>query len=70
MWYLLHHGVRYPSKPDKVRNMLDCSAKFGGAFLNNKHLSGPDLTNQFTGVLLEFRLEDVVFMSDIEAIFY
>ena len=53
-----------------MRNMLDCSAKFGGAFLDNKHLSGPDLTNQLTGVLLEFRLEDVVFMSDIEAIFY
>ena len=68
--YLLHHGIRYPSKPGKVRNMLDCNANFGGSFLNNKHLSGPDLTNQLTGVLLQFRLEDIVFMGDIETIFY
>ena len=44
--YLPHYGVRYPRKPDKVRVMFDCRANFGGACLNNKLLSGPDLTNQ------------------------
>ena len=64
-----HHGVRYPDEPGKVRTMFDCYANFGGACLNNKPLSGPDLTNQLAGVFLRFRSE-VVFMGDIETIFY
>ena len=44
--YLPHYGARYPRKPDKVRVMFDCHANVGGACLNNKLLSGPDLTNQ------------------------
>ena len=70
LWYLPHHGVRHPSKPGKVRIVFDCSANFGGACLNNKLLSGPDLTNQLAGVLLRFRSEEVAFMGDIEAVFY
>ena len=52
LWYLPHHGVRHPSKPGRVRIVFDCSANFGGACLNNKLFSGPDLTNQLAGVLL------------------
>ena len=50
--------------------MFDCSADFGGVYLNNKLLSGPDLTNQLAGVLLQFRSEEVASMGDIEAVFY
>ena len=64
-----HHGVRHPSKPGKVRIVFYCSANFGGACLNNKFLSCPDLTNQLAGVLLRFRSEEAAFMGDLETMF-
>ena len=29
-WYLPHHGVYHPKKPEKLRVVFDCSARFGG----------------------------------------
>ena len=28
-WFLPHHPVTHPLKPDKVRVVYDCAAKFG-----------------------------------------
>ena len=69
-WYLPHHPVFHPQKPDKVRVVFDCSAKYRGSSLNDQLLQGPDLTNTLVGVLTRFREEPVAFMSDIEAMFY
>ena len=69
-WYLPHHPVFHPQKPDKVRVVFDCSAKYRGTSLNDQLLQGPDLTNTLVGVLTRFRQEPVAFMSDIEAMFY
>ena len=33
-------------------------------------MSGPDLTNQLVGVITRFRVESVVIMGDIEAMFH
>ena len=52
LWYFPHHRISHPSKPGKVTIVFDCCVKFGGACLNNKLLSGPDLTYQLAGVLL------------------
>lgn len=60
-----HHGVRYPSKPVKVK-----IANFGGAYLNNKLFSGLEITKRLAGVFLRFRSEEVASMGDIEAMFY
>ena len=60
----------HPQKPDKVRVVFDCSAKFQGTSLNDQLLQGPDLTNTLVGVLTRFRQEQIAFMSDIEAMFY
>ena len=70
VWYLPHHAVFHPQKPDKVRVVFDCSAKFQGTSLNDQLLQGPDLTNTLVGVLTRFRQEQIAFMSDIEAMFY
>ena len=70
LWYLPHHGVRHPSKAGYVRIVSDYTANFGGGCLNNKLLSGLELTNTLAGVLLRFRSEDVAFMGDIEAMSY
>ena len=69
-WYIPHHGVYHPKKPDKIRVVFDCSAKYAGTSLNDQLLQGPDLTNSLVGVLTRFRQEPVAFMADIEAMFH
>ena len=69
IWYLPHHGVFHPQKPDKIRVVFDCSAEYKGEALNKHLLQGPDLTNKLVGVLARFRREPVAFMADIEGMF-
>ncbi len=70
VWYIPHHGVYHPKKPNKIRVVFDCSAQFEGESLNKHLLQGPDLTNNLTGVLCRFRREPVAVMCDIEAMFH
>lgn len=70
IWYIPHHGVYNVNKPNKVRVVFDCSSEFENTSLNKNLMSGPDLTNQLTGVLLRFREETVAFTADIEKMFY
>ena len=42
-WYIPHHGVYHPKKPNKVRVVFDCSARYQGTCLNDHLLQGPDL---------------------------
>lgn len=58
-----------PRKPNKMRVVFDCSAVFKGESLN-KHLPGPDITNNLTGVLCRFCQEAVVLMCNIEEMFH
>ncbi|XP_066912661.1 uncharacterized protein [Clytia hemisphaerica] len=70
VWYLPHHGVYHPRKPEKVRVVLDCGAEFQNQSLNKQLLTGPDLTNQIVGVLSRFRQGRIGVMADIQAMFY
>ena len=70
LWYLPHHPVINPNKPEKVRVVFDCSAKFKDVSLNDNLLQGPDLTNNLIGVLTRFRQNPIALMSDIEAMFH
>lgn len=70
VWYLPHHSVYHPRKPQKIRVVFDCSARHEGTSLNDQLMSGPDLTNSLVGVLTRFRQEPVAFMADIEAMFH
>lgn len=69
-FYIPHHGVYHPRKPDQIRVVFDCSAKFKGVSLNSKLFSGPDLTNTLFGVLARFRQEQIALVADIESMFY
>ena len=69
-WYIPHHGVYHPAKPDKIRVVFDYSAEHQGTSVNNELIPGPDLRNQIIGVLLQFQQERVAFMADIKAMFY
>ena len=70
LWYLPHHSVTHPKKPDKVRIVFDCAAKYKNVSLNDKVLQGPDLTNSLIGVLCRFRKEPIALMADVEAMFH
>ncbi|XP_006812352.1 uncharacterized protein LOC102804307 [Saccoglossus kowalevskii] len=69
-WFLPHHPVIHPQKPEKVRIVFDCSAKYKDVCLNDLLLQGPDLTSSLMGVLMRFRLSQVAFSADVEKMFY
>lgn len=69
-WYIQHHGVYHPKKPNNIRVVFDCSAKYKGTCLNDHLLQGPDLLNSLIGVLCRFREKPVAIMGDIERMFH
>ncbi|XP_068692637.1 uncharacterized protein [Montipora foliosa] len=70
LWYIPHHGVYLPRKPNKIRVVFDCSARFGGTSLSDQLLQGPDLTSCLVSVLSRFRQQPIAFMGDIDAMFH
>ena len=38
VWFLPHHPVTHPLKPDQVRVVYDCAGKFGQTSLNQQLL--------------------------------
>ena len=68
VWYLPHHSVSNPQKPEKTRVVFDCAARYKGMSLNSQVLQGPDLTNGLAGVLMRFREERVAVMADIDMV--
>ena len=69
-WYIPHHAVFSPKKPDKLRIVFDCSAKFRGTSLNDQIHQGPDFTNKLIGVLLRFREKPVAIVADVQAMYH
>ena len=59
VWYLPHHGVYHPLKPE-----------YRGRSINKDLLAGPDLTNQTVGTLIKFRQDKVAFVADIQKMFF
>ncbi len=51
VWYIPHQGVYHSRKPEKIRVVFNCSAKYDGMALYDHLLTGPDLMNGLTGVL-------------------
>eukprot|EP00794_Sanderia_malayensis_P021143 gene21143-biopygen14691 len=70
VWYLPHHNIINPKKPEKTRVVFDCAAKFQGKSLNEHVMQGPDFTNSLVGVLLRFRQENVALIANVEAMFH
>jgi len=69
-WYLCDRPVHHPQKPDKVRVVLDCAARFRGESLNDELLQGPDFVNSFVVVLMQFRKKRVAIAADFETMFH
>ena len=69
-WFLPHHAVLHQHKPEKLRVVFDCAARFGGTSLNDQLSKGPDFLNSLIGVLTRFRTEKVAVIGDIEQMFH
>jgi hypothetical protein len=69
-WYLPHHNVINPKKPEKVRIVFDAAASFKGESLNKQLTTGPDLLNSLFGVIQRFRLKPIGIVADIADMFY
>jgi hypothetical protein len=54
VWYLPHHPVLHPQKPQKPRIVFDCAAKYEDMSLNDRLLQGPDLTKNSSEFCLDF----------------
>ena len=66
-WYLPHHAVVHPQKPDKIRMVFVCSATIHNYSLNQQLRQGPDLFS-LIGVLIRIRKERFAMVSGIESI--
>ena len=70
VWYLPHHGVISDKKPEKLRVVFDCAAKYCGESINDKCYRGPDMNNKLLNVLVRFRQHEIAVQGDIEAMYY
>jgi len=64
IWYIPHHPVLNPKKPDKLRIVYDCAASFSSVSLNQMLMQGPDLVNSNVGVLTRFRKQKIAIVVD------
>ena len=51
-WYLPPHPDFNEHKPNKIRIVFDAAAEHADVSLNKALITGPDLLNNLTGVLL------------------
>ena len=63
-WYVPHHPVINPYKPEKVRSVCNAAAKDKGESLYDKLLTGPHLLQNLVGIIFRFREHQI---ADIEA---
>ena len=68
-WYLPHHPVINPHKPEKVRRVCNAAAQYQSVALNDKLLSGPDLLQSLVGIIFRFREHQRALSADMEAMF-
>ena len=68
-WYVPHHPVINPHKPEKVRRVCNAAAKYKVESLNDKLLTGLDLLQSLVGIIFKFREHQIALTADIEAMF-
>lgn len=65
-WYIPHHGFHRAKKPNKLCVVSDSSVRCNRTSLNDQLLSGPDMFNSFSKVLIRFRQHLVALMCNVE----
>ena len=67
-WYLPHHPVVNPNKPGKMHRIAIAAAKYIGQSWSSNLITGLDLLNNLVGIVLRFRENPFVLLSDIEGL--
>ena len=70
LWYLPHHAVWHPRKPEESRVVFDCASKTEGVSLNDELLRVPENTSTLLGVTLRFRVDNVAVTADVKRMFH
>lgn len=70
VWYIPHHYVVNPNKPEKLRVVFDCASSFRGQSLNQRCHQGPDLINNLLEILINFRSYEIAIQADIKAMYH
>lgn len=70
LWYLPHHAVWYPRKPEEPRVVFDCASKSNGTSLNDELLCGPENTSSLIGVILRFRVDNIAVTAVVKRMFH
>ena len=68
-WYLPHHPVLNPNKPNKVRRVLKGVALFRGHSLNKTLHTGPDLLQNLLKSIIRLRENVTPVCAEIEGMF-
>ena len=68
-WYVPHHPVINPHRPEKVRRVCNAAAKYKGESPTDKHVTGPDLLKNLVGIIFRFREHQIALTADIKAMF-
>ena len=69
VWYVPHHPVLNPHKPDRVRRVCNAASKPRGYSFNDMLIAGPDLLASLMGILSRFRENKFAITADIEEMF-
>ena len=69
-WYIPHHKVVNPNKPDKNRVVFDASATHLEVSLNSTLLRGSDFLSSLPGLIMRLREYPIAVSADIEKMFY
>ena len=67
-WFLTHHPVTNPNKPGKIRRVFNAASKFKGASLNDHLMTGPNLLNSLTGILIESMFSQLAVTKDDQTV--
>ena len=70
IWYLPHHAVWHPRKPEEPRVVFDSALVSNGTSLNEQLLRGPENTSTLIGVILRFRVDNIAVKADINKMFH
>ena len=68
-WYVPHHPVENPNKPEKLRRVCNAASKFRGISLSDNLSTVPDLLQNLIGIIYRFREQKIAITADIEAMF-
>jgi hypothetical protein len=67
-WFLPHPPVTNPNKPANVRSVFNAASKFKGASLNDHLMTGPNLLNSLTGILIESMFSQLAVTKDDQTV--